>query len=99
MVEKTNVENGVVGDQGALGDEAVELGEDPGSERLIGEHFIADTVNALGGPGDRLIDFYEALEFVGQAAVFNGDGTDFDDQVTVPGREAGGFKVKDNETL
>lgn len=99
VVEKTEVECGVVGDQGILGDEVVKFGENPASGRLVGEHFVADAVDSASPPGNRFIDLYKALEFVGQASVFNSDGTDFDNQITSLRREAGGFKIKDNKTL
>ncbi len=83
VVEKTEIESGVVGDQGVLGDEAVKFGEYPGSGRLVGKHFVADAVNSASMPGNGSVDLDEALEFVGQAAVFNGNGPNFDNQITI----------------
>jgi len=82
VAEETEIKSGVVGDQGILGDEVVKFGENPASGRLVGEHFVADAVDSASLPGDRFVDLDQALEFVGQAAIFNGDGTNFDNQVT-----------------
>ena len=97
--EKTEIEGGVVGDQGVGADEVVKIGEDLGCQRLLGEHFVADAVDSTGPPGDGFVDLDEALEFVGQAAVFDANGANFNDQITSLGRESGGFKVKNNVTL
>ena len=99
VAEKTEIESGVVGDQGVLGDKVVKFGKNPGSGRLVGEHFVADAVGSTSSPGDGFADLDKALEFVGQVAVFNSDGTDFDNQITSLGRETGGFKIKDNKAL
>ena len=61
VVKKTEIKSGVVGDQGTLGDEAVEFVEDPGGGWLVGQHFIADAVNPSGGPGNRFVDLYKTL--------------------------------------
>ena len=99
VFEETEIESGVVGDQGVGTDEAVEFGEDLGGRRLAGKHFVADTVDSAGSPRDRFVDLDEAVEFVGQATIFDDDSADFDDPVTVSERETGGFEIKDNETL
>ena len=98
VFEKTEIESGVVSNHGIGADEAVKFGENPGGGRLAGKHFIADAVDALGGPGNGLIDLDEALEFLGQATVFDSNGANFNDPITVSGRETGSFKIKDNET-
>ncbi len=99
VVEKTEIKGGVVSDQGVLGDETVKFGENPGSGWLVVEHFVADSVDLTGVPGNGFIDLDETLKFIGQAPVFNSDGAYFDNQITVFGRKTGGFKIKDNETL
>ena len=85
VVKKPEIESGVVGDQRALGNEAVEFGEDPGGGWLTSEHFVADAVDPSGVPGNRFIDLDKTLEFVAQRAIFNADGTDLYYQITVSG--------------
>ena len=85
MVEKTNVESGIVGDQRAFGDEAVEFRKDPDGGRLVGEHLITDTMDSAGGPRNGFVNFDEALKFVAQATVFNDDGAYFDNSITISG--------------
>ena len=97
--EKTEIKGGVVGDQGVGADEVVKIGEDLECQRLPGQHFVADAVDSTGPPGDGFVDLDEALEFVGQAAIFDANGADFNDQITSLGKESGGFKVKNNMTL
>ena len=99
VFEKTEIESGIVGDQWIGTDKAVKFGKNPVGGQLIDEHFVADTVDSAGSPRNRFVDLDEAVEFVNQATIFDDDSADFDDPVTVSGRETGGFKIKDNETL
>ena len=54
--------------------------------RFADKHCMSYTVYSLGGPVDFSLGMNEAVEFIGQAAIFDGNRADFDNPVTVSWR-------------
>jgi hypothetical protein len=96
VAEETDVECGVVGDEGAVRDEGVKAREDLLRRGLSFEHFVGDPMDRLHLRRDRDSGVDKRREFLRDGAVFDGDRADLDDPMAMPRRKPGCFEIDDH---
>ena len=97
MVQETHVEFGVVDHQPILADEVEEAVHHGGEERMLGQEFLAQAVNAEGFFRHVALGVdVDVIVPPGRDVIDQFDARDLDHAIAALGVEAGGFRIEND---